>query len=673
MAARRIFTTPDSDDSDADAHEEGGAERRTLGVDTTSGREGHNQNRAKDATGAKGGSSRESSHGLSSPLAGRYGGKFGHAAATPSSTSESEYDSAVEKGEETKEEEEEEEDEEWKEGYKRGYTTRRRSVEGEEEDDLEAGVRRVMSKRSCGDSRHRKPELTSAPPTRGTGAARARAHARAHSGKMSSRLAAMTAARRRVAHTVSLGEQAERGRSGLELGATVAAIESKYFTDAAAATVSKGRSSSLTSSLSAEATAGNPERAPLLHSLHSLGSLRFLDPASSTDESGSWSWLSMIPASESASNEKRRITLSSTPAMTSSVMRFVTLFALALSGVAMLAVGSHIVFSKGLPVTREPEWYAATASTRYLTNGTHIAGGGDGDGGSGDTGDGGGDGTTVGEPPLRRRADDLSSVVVLDAVTGAQQQKRLVTMDLAGTGVSSMTTSLPLAATAAAEDSKPAPSTGENVEGASASSSESLSLDHLEEAATESMQRDTTDADADSATAATAGANEVASTSSPDDDEVSRQPHITPDMPYEAQQEEYARFARDEAERNDRIAAHVAEQVADAEERDAAARAVAEEVTHHDDVTALAMPRMEPGREEEEPRGEEQAPAAAAITSAVVVDVDIDTDIANRVDQSVYAFETAVEPGEELVVEVPDDLTEEARVRRERVAGNRRR
>ena len=58
-----------------------------------------------------------------------------------------------------------------------------------------------------------------------------------------------------------------------------------------------------------------------------------------------------------------------------------------------------------------------------------------------------------------------------------------------------------------------------------------------------------------------------------DDDDSERRPHVTDDMTYDEKQAEFARFAKAEAERNDRIAAEAAER----ERADAAGEATGEE------------------------------------------------------------------------------------------------
>ena len=65
----------------------------------------------------------------------------------------------------------------------------------------------------------------------------------------------------------------------------------------------------------------------------------------------------------------------------------------------------------------------------------------------------------------------------------------------------------------------------------------------------------------------TAAAEELDQVASEGEREEDRQPRITPEMTYDEKQAEYARFAAEEAARNDRIAAEAAERERAARER----------------------------------------------------------------------------------------------------------
>ena len=88
------------------------------------------------------------------------------------------------------------------------------------------------------------------------------------------------------------------------------------------------------------------------------------------------------------------------------------------------------------------------------------------------------------------------------------------------------------------------------------------------------------------------------------------QPHITPDMTYEEQQAEYARFAVEEAERNDLIAAQALEQQRIAAEQEEIQAAGAPELEDREDVEKIAymeQRRAEFEREEAQRRAEFEA------------------------------------------------------------------
>ena len=108
-----------------------------------------------------------------------------------------------------------------------------------------------------------------------------------------------------------------------------------------------------------------------------------------------------------------------------------------------------------------------------------------------------------------------------------------------------------------------------------------------------------------------------------DDDDSARQPRVTDDMTYEEKQAEFARFAKAEAERNDRIAAEAAER-----ER---ANAAGEE-------TGEAEP-AEPTEEAEEAESTEEAA------------------LPEETDSTSWPL---VGAGQRLIVNVPDDVTQDA-------------
>ena len=109
-----------------------------------------------------------------------------------------------------------------------------------------------------------------------------------------------------------------------------------------------------------------------------------------------------------------------------------------------------------------------------------------------------------------------------------------------------------------------------------------------------------------------------------DDDDSARQPRVTDDMTYEEKQAEFARFAKAEAERNDRIAAEAAE-------RDRA-NAAGEE------TEASEVSKPTESTESTEPT-EEEAPLPEATDSTSW---------------------PLVGAGQRLIVDVPDDVTQDA-------------
>ena len=178
-----------------------------------------------------------------------------------------------------------------------------------------------------------------------------------------------------------------------------------------------------------------------------------------------------------------------------------------------------------------------------------------------------------------------------------------------------------------------------------------------------------------------------------EEDAGDHQPNITPDMSYDAQQEEYARFARLEAERNDRIA----------KEAEEATRRAAEEAAENDRKAAEEERlRAEEEAKEAEEQAERDRLAAEEEAAAAAVGDDSAAALAMKpadktvvVVQDVAAAKAAAEPdmaqvetkklhetkaekrtdaeaealaGELLVVNVPDDVSQAATVRREKAA-----
>ena len=159
------------------------------------------------------------------------------------------------------------------------------------------------------------------------------------------------------------------------------------------------------------------------------------------------------------------------------------------------------------------------------------------------------------------------------------------------------------------------------------------------------------------------------------EEEEDRQPRITPEMTYDEKQAEYARFAAEEAQRNDRIAAEAAEadrlarERQEEEDRLAAERAeeqrravalddiasgAAAEVATETATEEAQQPPQEPEPQPEarasEPLEPEPEPAQASLamvrsTSRLPVAAELDLEAG---------------PGERLVVKVPDDVNEDA-------------
>ena len=114
-----------------------------------------------------------------------------------------------------------------------------------------------------------------------------------------------------------------------------------------------------------------------------------------------------------------------------------------------------------------------------------------------------------------------------------------------------------------------------------------------------------------------------------DDDDSERRPHVTDDMTYDEKQAEFARFAKAEAERNDRIAAEAAER----ERADAAGEATGEETEEaeegHQETEASASETTEGSEptEEEAPLPEETDSSSWPLVGA---GQDLDDDVTHE-------------------------------------------
>jgi hypothetical protein len=124
---------------------------------------------------------------------------------------------------------------------------------------------------------------------------------------------------------------------------------------------------------------------------------------------------------------------------------------------------------------------------------------------------------------------------------------------------------------------------------------------------------------------------------SDDDDDSERQPHVTDDMTYEEKQAEFARFAAAEAARNDRIAAEAAER-----ER---ANAAGEQTAETEEVVNVV---------EAEGRPPETETEASETTVAEPAEEEPGPD---ETDSSSWPL---VGAGQRLIVNVPDDVTQDA-------------
>jgi hypothetical protein len=124
---------------------------------------------------------------------------------------------------------------------------------------------------------------------------------------------------------------------------------------------------------------------------------------------------------------------------------------------------------------------------------------------------------------------------------------------------------------------------------------------------------------------------------SDDDDESERRPHVTDDMTYEEKQAEFARFAAAEAARNDRIAAEAAER-----ER---ANAAGEQTAETEEVVKVV---------EAEERPPETETEASETTVAEPAEEEPGPD---ETDSSSWPL---VGAGQRLIVNVPDDVTQDA-------------
>jgi hypothetical protein len=227
---------------------------------------------------------------------------------------------------------------------------------------------------------------------------------------------------------------------------------------------------------------------------------------------------------------------------------------------------------------------------------------------------------------------------VSDAVAEASKQKREVVMDLAGTGMLSVRES------ASSRDAEPVAAAGDS--------------DYL------APQREGSGAGI--IKAAASNANSV------DNEYVGeRRPRITPDMSYDAQQEEYARFARLESERNDRIATQAEEHNRKAIEEHAKRDRLAAENAANDAASLAMKPAaadeaVEQRREEEVARREEEEEKnEEGVHRGYSMAKQSEEKPRQHEAEAAAATTTA---GEQLVVEVPDDVSEAAAVRRERVA-----
>ena len=159
---------------------------------------------------------------------------------------------------------------------------------------------------------------------------------------------------------------------------------------------------------------------------------------------------------------------------------------------------------------------------------------------------------------------------------------------------------------------------------------------------------------------------EVASEGEREED---RQPRITPEMTYDEKQAEYARFAAEEAARNDRIAAEAAEAERAARERqeeeDRLADARAEEERRAialDDAAADAAEEVtaETAAEETAPRVPEPESETRASKPSVPESGQASLAMMRSASRSPVSAELEAGPGERLVVKVPDDVNEDA-------------
>ena len=168
---------------------------------------------------------------------------------------------------------------------------------------------------------------------------------------------------------------------------------------------------------------------------------------------------------------------------------------------------------------------------------------------------------------------------------------------------------------------------------------------------------------------------EVASEGEREED---RQPRITPEMTYDEKQAEYARFAAEEAARNDRIAAEAAEAERAARERqeeeDRLADARAEEERRAialDDAAADAAEEVtaETAAEETAPRVSEPESETRASEPSEPESGQASLAMTRSASRSPVSAEPEAGPGERLVVKVPDDVNEDAEAMTEPMKG----
>lgn len=131
------------------------------------------------------------------------------------------------------------------------------------------------------------------------------------------------------------------------------------------------------------------------------------------------------------------------------------------------------------------------------------------------------------------------------------------------------------------------------------------------------------------------------------------EPHITPDMTYDEQQAEYARFAAAEAEYNDRVAAEAAESVRRNAEESVAKAQAEQEIEAQESVDPVEESR--PVEEEvEDDQVEEVEEDNAEDDSVAAIGADVGT-----LSVGISSYPTLV-PGERLMIEVPDDVNDNA-------------